>query len=208
MAKKIVSIDLRRLVVKDPDKLVERLSKALKTSMVRLEVRGPKLIVELQGDSASVRTSLARLKSIVSELTVKSRRGLNLYPPNLIYREVELAVPLDVVAEVLKSSGYKAQHTSEGLETNAPLEEVLRISEAVANALESIKALPLTTSTRKAVTAASVVTGLPPEEVVERGLQAGVIVEEHDKVIVKGSWREAYSKLVKALEGETGGVRL
>ena len=200
MARRIVSIDLKKLIVKDPDKLVERLSKALKTDMARLEVRGSRLIVELQGDSASVRTSLARLKSVVSELTVRSRRGLNVYPPNLVYREVGLAVPLDVVAEVLKSSGYRAHYTSEGLETSAPLDEVLKASEAIARILDSMKILPLTTSARKAVATASAATGFPPEEVVERGLQAGVIVEERDRMIIKGSWREAYRRLVKALE--------
>ncbi len=206
MPRKTVSINLSKLAVKDPDKLIEYLSRALKTSFVRLEIRGSRLIIELAGDSASIRTSMIRLKKLLSELKVVERKGVYVYPPNLIYKEAGMAVPLDVVAEVLKAYGYKASYTSEGLETNAPLEEAVNAASAVAGALESMKAYPLTTSARKAVAAVSAITSLAPSDVISAGLSSGVLVEERERLSIKGSWRDAYKRLMESIEGAGGGA--
>jgi hypothetical protein len=203
LPRKVIAFSIKKIPVEDPDKLVELLSRALKTDFVRIEVRGSKLIVELAGDSASIRTSIIRLRDLVRQLSVEVKRGgMNVYRPTLIYREVGLAVPLDVVAEVLRANGYKAQYTSEGLETTAPLDEVLSASKAVADALNSMKHLPLTTGARKAVAAVSALAGVPPDNIIETGLSNGILEETGSyRITVKGSWRESFKRLLEVVGG-------
>ena len=203
MPRRTISFTIKRLRASSLDKLVERLSREIRAEFARIEVKGDRLLVEIVGGKTGIRESVARIKALIREL--EDRRvggGLHVYSPRLIHREAGTAVPLDIVSEVLSREGYRARYTSEGLETNAPFEDVIEASSRVAEALRALEGVAATTSAKKALAAAAAATGLGVEFLVETASSRGFLVEDHrGRLTIKGSWRDTFKRLLEELGG-------
>ena len=206
MARRIVTINLSLL--RDSgltiDRLMDYLSKASRTETTKIRIAGDKLIIEFIGSKASIRESIARLKLVLSEVLVKRvGKDLHFYSLRRIYREVGLAIPPDVLAEILRRQGYKVERVSDGIATNASIDVVVELGSAIAHVFKQLEQEPLTTGARKALAAAAVATGLQPSSLLSLGLNHNILVEDNrGRIAIRGSWIESYKRLVD--EAESG----
>jgi hypothetical protein len=205
LARRTISFTVKRLQPGGLDKLLERLSRELKSGFARVEVRGDRLVVELVGDKASIRESIVRVRRMLREMEVRrAPGGLYAYDPSAIRRNAGISVPLDVLAEVLISAGYRASYTGEALVTDAEMEVVAEASRRVAEALKALESVNAATGLRKALAAASAASGVGVEILLEEALSLGVAREAGGRLIIKGSWRDSFRRLMESVERGRG----
>jgi len=158
-------------------------------------------MIELVGDGASIRETIIRIKRLLDEYRVVAKKGgLREYAARRIHREAGLAIPMDVLAEVLKRNGWRSEAREDAIETTAPFQEVVSAARLVAEALEAMKHVQASRSAKKALATAMAATGAPLEDAVRAGLEAGVIVENDEgRLETVIPWREAAREIIRRL---------
>jgi hypothetical protein len=188
------------------EKFLEKLSDAIKSygGVVRI-VDNNSLRVEIYGDGSMIRDSWIRIRNLLREYrSVEVGKGLRSYSLKRIHKEVGLAVPSDVIVEVLRAKGYEAEAREDDIVSNADLDTLISVALDVKNALEELKFVQATRTTKKLLAAVHAITGRPVDDIIEEGLEAGVLAEDESsgKVSVISPWRDVLKKLVRVLEGE------
>ncbi len=185
------------------ERFLEALYKAIHSYGAVLRIKGDQLVVEVYGDRTMILDSWTRIKEIISDY---SRVESSTYPARLIFKEVGLALPLDVIAEVLSLKGYRAAVEGEDLRTDAPYDEVVTTALSVRKALEDTKLLYATKTAKKLVVAGSALLEENPHDVVERALELGLArFDEEGKLELLKPWREALRELVGRARVERSG---
>ncbi len=203
----------RRIVLRFPppdvesrERFLERLFSQIKTPFSRVEVRDDMVIIELAGDGASIRETVIRIKRLQEEYRVATKgKGLKVYNDRRIYREAGIAIPIDVLVEVLRGGGWRAREAEDGVETDAPFPEVISVARLVAKAIEEMKHLDAARGAKKALATVIAVTGAPLQDAVNAGIEIGVLVERGDGGLeARMPWREAAREIIRALGGAPG----
>jgi hypothetical protein len=183
----------------DLERFLERVSEAIRSYGASLRVDGDNLVVEIYGEKSMIVDSWARIKKVVADYAKLGKS----YPSRLIYRDIGLAVPLDVLAEILMLDGYKANVEDGDLLTNAPYDTVLSYAQAVKDALENTKLIYATRTAKKLIVTISAYSALDPQEVVEKALDAGLMIMNDDgKLELIKPWKEAVRELARVLRHE------
>jgi len=183
----------------DIEKFLERISKSIYSYGASIRLEGDSITIEIYGEKSMIRDSWIKLKALLSEYHKLSK----MYPSKLLYKDVGLAIPLDVLAEILKLEGYKSEASREGLLSEAPYEEVIARAEAMKSSLEEAKDLYATRTAKKLLVGASALTGIPVSRVVEISLQSGLVdFDEDGKLILLKPWKEALRELVGLIRDE------
>ena len=166
-----------------------------------MSMQGDTIRIQVYGGETQIRDTLIALKRLLNEYKVEKRRGKASIRREALYRHAGLAVPLDVLDYAAKRLGIEA--TVEGDEATVredQLDALLDLAVRLANMLNETRGFPLTTSGRKALVAASLVTGLEPLKLVEAAEDEGILVEdERGRLTAAGSWRTAADRLIKLL---------
>ena len=200
--KRTFSIKIPRGARSDLERFLERISEAIHSYGASLRIDGDRLIIEVYGERSMIMDSWLRIKRIVADY---SKLGKS-YPPRILYKDVGLAIPLDVLAEVLSLSGYRAAVENGELMTNAPYDTVISYAQAVKDALEGSKLIYATRTAKKLIVAASAYSALDPQRVIEAALNAGLMTMNDDgKLELLKPWREAVRELVRGLGHEYRG---
>ena len=204
--RRVLIVKIPEAALADIDRFFERLSKAIGAETAIMRVSRGAVRIEFFGSEAMAKEAIARVRRLLREYSVREEvRGYREIPARLLYREAGLAVPLDVVEHVLRSMGRDARAGSSSIVTNADLEEVVGVARTVAEAVREAGTLYATRTAKKAVAAAAAITGRRVLEVLDAGLETGVLEEDDEgKLFVRGDWRVAVKRLVEALEGEGG----
>jgi len=198
--KRIFSIKIPKEAWADLEKFLERVSEAIHSYGASLRVDGDNLIVEVYGEKSMILDSWLRVKKVVADY---AKLGSKSYPSRLIYRDIGLAIPLDVLAEILMLDGYKASIENENLLTNAQYDTVLSYAQSIRDALEASKLIYATRTAKKLIIAASAYSTLDPRRVAERALDTGLIIMNDDgKLELIKPWKEALRELVRVLRLE------
>ncbi len=208
VSRRIVKIPLKSVESVDIERFLELLTSSLKTRYSKARMEGGFLIVEIVGDRHSIRESLARIKRLVAEYSRdKKRRGVTRIQASRIHRDVGLAVPPDLLVEILKYQGYRASYIEGVVETDAPLDNVLQIAGGLAERLNELSRQPLATSARKAAAGASLLSGLPLSEILSIALEEGVFYSDSlSRAVARGGWKVALKNLLEILEKRYGGL--
>ena len=191
--------------VKDPlsvDRALELIYDKLSIASAHVKVKGDRLEIDLQsfvGDPGQVRRQVLSILASVGLVGSERPRGLRRY-------EVPAGLPADLVAEVLKLKGYDSLADEEGLLSRAPEDVVRQVAseaEGVWGRLSGL-GLALSASAKKAVAAASLVTGRSAEELVEEALSLGLFVKRNAKILCTTDWRRAARELRRRSRVERG----
>ncbi len=204
--KRVFIVKIPPLARADFDKFMERLSKAVAGDPVLMRLQGDKLRIEVYGGEVLARRTVINVRRVIREFTVSrapSGRGARRLPREAINRAAGVAVPLDVLEEVLRIRGFEAEASGDYLVTNADAGEVERAASEVARMLSEAAGLPATRTAKKAIVAAGAASGASLVDVVDAGLSLGVLDEDLEgKLHVVGDWREASKRVARSLLGE------
>jgi hypothetical protein len=197
--KRTFSIKIPKGAWADLDRFLERISEAIHSYGASLRVEDDNLVIEIYGEKSMIMDSWIRIKKVVSDYAKLGKS----YPSRLIYRDIGLAIPLDVLAEILALDGYKAIVDKDDLLTNAPYDTILSYAQAVKEALENSKLLYATRTAKKLIVAISAYSALDPQKVVEKALDTGLMIMGDDgKLELIKPWKEALRELVRVLRHE------
>lgn len=203
-SRRVLSISLKDLAIDSLERFLERVSEGIKTQHSRVWIEGDKIIVELVGDGTSIRESIVRVKRIVREYKVTpAGKGLIAISIGRLHREAGYAVPPDLLEEILRVMGYTAFYRQDRgvIETNLGPDKVAEVARRLSQLLVEVSATPLTTSARKAVAGASLISGAPPDKIISLGLDSGVLVEdEKGRLAASRGWRESLKTLLRVIE--------
>ena len=142
------------------------------------------------------------VRRLLEEYKVREARGYRVYSARALHRQAGIAVPLDVVVELLTLEGYRAEEVEEGLKTTASPGEVIDAARRVAEAIKLLEGVYAARTAKKLLAVARAYTLIDLEEIIEACLSLGVLGEEGDgKLVVRGPWRSALKRLITKLEG-------
>jgi len=193
VARRVFKVKIPRAAAADIDRFLERLNRAIHSYGALMRVEGDSVIIEVYGTKSMIRDTWIRIKKLLSEYAEGPQSGFRLAR---VYRDAGLALPADVISEVLRYYGYKAEADGVNLYTNAPYEDVLEAALKVKDAIISMRELPATRTAKKAVATLSAVWGESPQRVIELLLESGhaVLTEEGKLELIK-PWKEVVSQL-------------
>jgi len=200
LPKRTLSLRLPQLVVIDEERFFNLLAKAAKTRVSNITIRKGKILVELEGDKASIRETIIAIRRLLREYRIEEAGGWRVYNARFIHRLAGIAVPLDVVAEVLKLEGWPSEDVGEGLKTKASIEVVADASRRVSEAIKTLESIYAARTAKKLLAAAGAYTLADMDEIIDEALSLGLLEEDSEgKLAVKGPWKNALRKLVKSL---------
>ncbi len=200
--KRVIILRLPPAARRDPDSFLRYLSKALIGDTILMRLQGDKLRIEIYGGEALAAMTLANIKRLLEEYRVRQKRpGETRVSRAALNKAAGVAVPLDVLVEALKASGYRAWQDDNGdLVSNADPDTVLGLASAIGAALRDTQLLEATRTAKKLVVATMALAGVDQVRAIDAGMEAGVLDEDDEgKLYVRGDWREALKKVLEVL---------
>ncbi len=206
--KRVFIIKIPPMARGDIDKFIERLSKALAGDPVLIRYREGYLRVEVFGGEVLAKRTREGIKRVLGEFKARREVGASRVSRKTLYREAGVAIPLDVLEVVLNVRGYEARIIEDEIVSSAPLDEILASARIIGEYLREAENLYATKTAKKLVLAVESLTGSTHLEVIDKGMETGIIEEDDEgKLYVLGDWREAVKKLVHIL-GKQGSERI
>ena len=202
-AKRVIYIKIPEEEKGDPGKFIEKLSKALRTQEAVLKLEDDRIRIEVYGSKARIRDTITNIKKLLSEYRIAG--GEYSFTPTLIFKRVGTAIPLDVLAFLLKLEGWSAEYKNRVLSTNASLSDVIAIGILLREAMSKISHLNVSGAVKKAVAAASIEVGRSPEYLLSLAIDKNLIVEYGGKLVPKTSWIELAKTLINLGRGPLEG---
>ena len=164
--------------------LVNTLLENLPTTMyVSYRIRGNKLEIVVQGLKHDVQGIWALIKHYHSDLLkikAQKMKEFKEYPIRYIVSKIRRTFPPDIVVEILKAKGYKADLEDDKITTNANLDMVSDIASKVAKILDEIRYDVVGKSTKKIVVYASILLDKNPKDIVRVLIDEGILVEDEE----------------------------
>jgi len=153
------------------------------TTCISYRIRGNKLEIVVQGLKHDVQGIWALIRHYYSDLLkVKAQKMKEFkeYPIRYIVSKIRRTFPPDIVVEILKAKGYKADLEDDRITTNASLDVVSDIAFKVAKILDEIRYDVVGKSTKKIVVYASILLDKDPKDVIGVLINEGILVEDKE----------------------------
>jgi len=185
--------------------LIERVDEELSAqATVYAEMRGSKILFRIVGFEPNVQRTVIKLREIINLVTrlhtTRPRAGIS---SEELAKLARRAVPLDVLAKVLKAQGVYAEIRGPTIYADTDLDTLISLVQTLGEALDKLSRMPLGHGLKKLVAAAMVLTGLSPMQILQRAKEIGVVNELNELV---EDWEKALDKLLEAIytgmEGE------
>ncbi len=160
------------------------------------------LYITMYGYKSDIRNVWGYIKQLInnyrSSVSVfgKDLRKISL---NYIVESIGHTVPPTLLIEILKHLNYTAylSEYKEDIITNASLEKVLNIARNTVEVIEKIKYDVRGKTTKYYIAALSVVLGIEPEIIYEKGLEYDhLYMDEDNKYRLKKEWRKALKEFI------------
>ena len=151
------------------------------TMYVSYRIRGNKLEIVVQGLKHDVQGIWALIKHYHSDLLkikAQKMKEFKEYPIRYIVSKIHRTFPPDIVVEILKAKGYKADLDDDKITTNANLDMVSDIASKVAKILDEIRYDVVGKSTKKIVVYASILLDKNPKDIIRALIDEGILVED------------------------------
>lgn len=157
-----------------------------------------KLVFRLMGLEPNVQSALVKLReflTLYASSKASPRRGIE---ANVIAKYVKKAVPLDVLAVVIRRIlGTSAEVKGSAIYSDADLETLLNIARKVAESYQRIESMSIPSSLKKLLVAAEAIYNVDHREVLEILRNAQLIDEDNE---LKVPWIQALTELEDLLE--------
>jgi hypothetical protein len=189
----IIRVKIPPLARYEFDKFLEKINKAIYNETAIIRLTGDTLQVYIYGGSLGAEKSLKEIRKIVKEYSTGGRKSSPKISIKSLSREAGVALPGDVLIEIIKAQGYHAEISGENLETNAPLDTVYGIASLLGDAIKSAKNLYATRTAKKFVFALlTLYPGSSLQKLLDVAEDLRLVSYNSDgKLYVIGDWREA-----------------
>lgn len=169
---------------------------------VTIETRRNHIVVSIYGYKSDIKEVWMIIKNLVGGRREfqKMAKGFIKIGLNHLTKMLRKTVPPKLLVEILRKSGYRADYDEDEsiITTNAPLEELRRIAEALSDVYLGIGSICKGTSTRYYLAALTVLTGSEPERIIENAEKLDhVYRDEEGKVMIKTDWMRAIDEYIK-----------
>ena len=185
----------RGLSAEDLERLVERLSESVPSEGLRVELKGDKVRVLVEGPARPIDYVRLAVQSALSEVM-----GPKPYRTEVRVRDLlpqANSMPADLLAEALRRRGFGSETQDDVVRTHAPLDVVREVAFALVKVWnEVITHKELSRSARKAIALASFMTSRPVGELIEVGVREGVLGKSKaNKVLAVTDWVSAADRI-------------
>jgi len=186
---------LRGLSAEDLERLIERLSESVPSEGLRIELKGDKVRILVEGPARPIDYVRLAVQATLSEVM-----GPRPYRTEVRVRDLlpqSPGMPADLLAEALRRRGFGSEAQDDVVRTHAPLDVVREVAFALAKVWnEVITHKELSRSARKAVALASFMTSRPVGELIEVGVREGVLGKSKaNKVLAVTDWVSAADRI-------------
>lgn len=178
--------------------LIEKVEEELSAqATVYAEMRGSKILFRIVGFEPNVQRTMIKLREIVNLVkrlrTARPRAGIS---SEELAKFARRAVPLDVLAKVLRVQGIHAEIRGPTIYADTDLNTLISLAQTIGEALDKLSKMPLGHGLKKLVAAAIVLTGLSPMQILQRAREVGVVNELNELV---EDWEKALDRLLDAI---------
>ena len=160
------------------------------------------LYITMYGYKTDIRNAWSYIKRLVSSYksAVVEHGGKRRIRVDYVVERIGHTFPPKLLIEILKYKGYVAELSEFKNEiiTNASLEVVEETASKIHELINEIRFNVRGTTTKYYVVAASILTGMKPEEVYRHGLELNHLVIEDEKYRIRVEWRSALREFLKA----------
>jgi len=189
----------RGLSAEDLERLIERLSWSVPSEGLRVELKGNKVRVLVEGPARPIDYVRLAVQSALSEVM-----GPRPYRTEVRVRDLlpqANSMPADLLAEALRRRGFGSEAQDDVVRTHAPLDIVKEVTFALVKVWnEVITHKELSRSARKAVALASFMTSRPVSELIEVGVREGVLSKSKaNKVLAVTDWVSAADRIRRSV---------
>jgi hypothetical protein len=186
---------LRGLSAEDLERLIERLSESVPSEGLRVELKGDKVRILVEGPARPIDYVRLAVQATLSEVM-----GPRPYRTEVRVRDLlpqSPGMPADLLAEALRRRGFGSEAQDDVVRTHAPLDVVREVAFALVKVWnEVITHKELSRSARKAVVLASFMTSRPVGELIEVGVREGVLGKSKaNKVLAVTDWVSAADRI-------------
>jgi len=186
---------LRGLSAEDLERLIERLSESVPSEGLRIELKGDKVRILVEGPARPIDYVRLAVQATLSEVM-----GPRPYRTEVRVRDLlpqSPGMPADLLAEALRRRGFGSEAQDDVVRTHAPLDVVKEVALTLAKVWnEVITYKELSRSARKAVVLASFMASRPVDELIEVGVREGVLGKSKaNKVLAVTDWVSAADRI-------------
>lgn len=168
---------------------------------VSMQITNKGLLLEAHGYESDIKDLWVEVKKLIGPLKEIARKAaLRKYNISLITKMIHKTFPPRLLVEVLKRMHHAVEYSSDEdcISTNAPLEEVLKLAEKIADLNYEATEMAANTSTRYYIIASCILCGMPLENVVELSTNLNLLKRsEGGKYVLAVDWRTALDTLLK-----------
>jgi hypothetical protein len=185
----------RGLSAEDLERLIERLSESVPSEGLRVELKGDKVRILVEGPARPIDYVRLAVQSALSEVM-----GSRPYRTEVRVRDLlpqSPGMPADLLAEALRRRGFGSEAQDDVVRTHAPLDVVKEVAFALVKVWnEVIIHKELSRSARKAIALASFTTSRPVGELIEVSVREGVLSKSKaNKVLAVTDWVSAADRI-------------
>ncbi len=183
------------LSTEDLERLIERLSESVPSEGLRVELKGDKVRILVEGPARPIDYVRLAVQSALSEVM-----GSRPYRTEVRVRDLlpqSPGMPADLLAEALRRRGFGSEAQDDVVRTHAPLDVVKEVAFALVKVWnEVIMHKELSRSARKAIALASFTTSRPVGELIEVSVREGVLSKSKaNKVLAVTDWVSAADRI-------------
>jgi len=185
----------RGLSTEDLERLIERLSWSVPSEGLRVELKGDKVRILVEGPARPIDYVRLAVQSALSEVMGPRPYRTEVRVRDLLPQATNM--PADLLAEALRRRGFGSEAQDDIVRTHAPLDVVKEVAFTLAKVWnEVITYKELSRSARKAIALASFMASRPVDELVEVGVREGVLSKSKaNKVLAVTDWVSAADRI-------------
>ncbi len=187
-----------------PEKVYEKLAKALDTPQGEIKLEHGRAVVKLVGLDTEMKSSWLKIRQAVAELwEIHNLRKTMQISVETLVKEVRRTFSPEALVYALRLRGYEAE-LLEGksvIRTNAPFEEIVDAARLIVQAVDEVKYTLSGTASKRVVAALASGLRLPPSTVIEYGLRSKIFKNSEGKITLAMDWRVAIRRLAVLLKG-------
>lgn len=171
------------------------------------------LYITMYGYKTDIRNAWKYIRELITgyKSAITEQGGIKKVKINFLVEKIKHTFPPRLLIEILRLKGYNANYDKENnlIETTAPLNEIEDIVKKIVSIMEDIKYKVAGTTTKYYVIGSSVLTGLLPSEIFEKGTKYGYLyIDEDGKYRLRIDWRKALEDFMRKLKEDINGERM
>lgn len=180
-------------------KLAELIKDNISVLEASIDIKEHGIEVTMYGYKTDIKKMWVKIRQVIStyrELMKAGESGYKKIPLEYLVSLTRKTFPPLLLVEILKKKRFTASYENGVIETNADLDTLKELIDRIASIFEEIKYDVRSTTTKYFIVSASILTGLEPRIVIEKGIEKGLLKLEEEKPKLTKEWRQALSEFI------------